>query len=103
MAGKHLYIIQSRSTGAIKIGKSDDPERRLLQLQTGSPYSLRIILVGLEKGNLELKLHRLMVRHRTRQTRGGEWFTESGMGDIPTDIWGDFLPWYLENPDWWKV
>lgn len=102
MAGRHLYIIQSKTTGSIKIGRSDDPDRRLKQLQTGSPYTLRIILVMKNEGDRESRLHRHMANHRTRHTHGGEWFDESGMGDIPDEVWTSMAPWYLEDPDWWK-
>ncbi len=102
MAGTHLYIIQSRTTGAVKIGRSDDPERRLRQLQTGCPYALKLILVLGGGGIIEAHVHHCMRRHRTRHTHGGEWFTESGMGDIPDNVWAHAMPWYLNDPDWWK-
>ncbi len=102
MAGQHLYIIQSKHTGAIKIGRSDDPERRLHQLQTGCPYTLRIILTMDNGGVIEGLVHRMMNRHRTRHIHGGEWFIEAGMGDIPDNVWAHAYPWYLEDPDWWK-
>lgn len=102
MAGRHLYIIQSRVTGAIKIGRSDDPERRLRQLQTGCPYALKIILVVDGGGNSERRVHQAMSRHRTRHTVGGEWFAEAGLGDVPVDVWNHALSWYQEDPDWWK-
>jgi hypothetical protein len=102
MAGKHLYVIQSKVTGAVKIGRSDDPERRLRQLQTGCPYVLRIILVMADGGERETTVHQIMRRHRTRHTVGGEWFAESGIGEIPVDVWENAAPWYMEDPDWWK-
>ena len=102
MAGQHLYVIQSGMTGAIKIGRSDDPDKRLLQLQTGCPYPLKIILFMVDGGKHERRAHTAMSRHRTRQVHGGEWFEESGIGDIPIDIWENIQPWYQENPDWWS-
>ena len=102
MAGSHLYIIQSRTTGAVKIGRSDDPDRRLRQLQTGCPHTLRIILEVRDGGHLESYVHQSMRRHRTRHDRGGEWFAESGMGDIPDEVWSHAMPWYMDDPDWWK-
>ena len=102
MAGQHLYIIQSRVTGAVKIGRSDDPDRRLRQLQTGCPYALKIILVMRDGGVLEGMVHRNMHRHRTRHTVGGEWFAESGLGDVPDQVWAHAQSWYMDDPDWWK-
>lgn len=102
MAGSHLYIIQSRVTGAVKIGRSDDPDRRLRQLQTGCPYTLRTILVVDGGGRHERRVHHAMERHRTRHTAGGEWFAETGLGDIPLDVWVHVHPWYQEDPDWWR-
>lgn len=101
MAGRHLYILQSQGTGAIKIGRSDDPERRLGEVQTGCPYRLRIILVAKDMGYREKSVHRAMRRHRTRQA-DGEWFHEIGMGEIPVDVYERFHDWYMEDPDWWR-
>lgn len=101
MAGEHLYVIQSAVTGAVKVGRSGAPDRRLLDLQVGSPHRLRLILLMLDAGDLEKKVHRAMVRYRTRQG-DGEWFHEAGLGSIPDEVWGHTLPWYREDPDWWK-
>lgn len=90
-------------TGAIKVGRSDNPERRLHQLQTGCPYTLRIILVLPHGGHKERGVHRDLHRWRTRQVYGGEWFTEDGLGSIAPAIWEHVEPWYLENPDWWRA
>jgi hypothetical protein len=99
--GTHLYIVQSRITGALKIGRSDNPPRRLRQLQVGCPYTLRLILRGENLGREEHRVHDAMRAHRTRWAEG-EWFHESGIGDIPIDVWGHTLEWYREDPDWWK-
>lgn len=101
MAGKDLYIIQSQVTGAVKVGRSDDAEQRLLQLQTGSPYTLRIILLAENKGWFEKITHSCLRKYQTRN-KGGEWFQEESLGSIPDHIWEKALPWYLEDPDWWK-
>ena len=49
----HLYIIQSSNKGNFKIGRSKNPSKRLKQLQTGSPYKLKLVLV-LENGSARL-------------------------------------------------
>lgn len=56
--------------GPVKIGCASDPEARLLQLQTGSPYPLRLLgyVPGGEK--LERELHKKYA-HLHMQ---GEWF-----------------------------
>jgi hypothetical protein len=94
--GVHLYLIQSHTTGAVKIGRSRDPERRLKQLQTGSPYKLRIILVLKDQGHLEGMLHERLRRGRTRG--GEEWFAYDSLPELPEWIW-DKLD--LEVVDWW--
>lgn len=102
MAGRDLYIIQSRVTGACKVGRSDDPNRRLLQLQTGSPHQLKLILALEGGGYREASVHRQMRAHKTRGSQSGEWFSESGLGEVPPDVWEQVQAWYLEDPDWWK-
>ena len=101
MSGKDLYIIQSRVTGAVKVGRSDNPERRLSQLQTGCPHSLKIILIVENGGTLEKHVHDLLIKYKTRN-HGGEWFSEESLGSVPDPIWEKALPWYMEDPDWWK-
>lgn len=96
--GEHLYILQSKGSGAIKVGRSSDPEQRLHQLQTGSATELRIILLARAFGLHEKRVHRELRKFRLK----GEWFSELSIGSIPVDIWEHSLEWYRENPDWWK-
>lgn len=96
----HLYVIQMATTGVIKIGKTNDFEKRLGELQTGNPFRLKFIVQAREKGCEERRIHAKLHEYRIRSD--GEWFQETGIGSIPEDIWGYVLPWYQENPDWWK-
>lgn len=99
--GRHLYILQSKVTGTVKVGRSDNPDRRLHDLQVGSPHILKVILIARDCGHLEGAVHRAMYPHRTRHING-EWFHEEGLGSVPEAIWEQALPWYMENPDWWR-
>jgi hypothetical protein len=65
-----LYFIEAINTGFIKIGRSNNPERRIIQLSTGSPNQL--VLLGTISGGsvLEAELHRRFGYLRER----GEWF-----------------------------
>ncbi len=94
---KDLYILQMEKTGEIKVGRSKDPKRRLKQLQTGSPYLLKIILHAPGKGHLEKMIHRDMSHLRTR--RKGEWFKPEALTELPIDLY-DLLDLELEN--WWR-
>jgi len=53
-------------------------------------------------GVLESLVHARLQRHRTRHVHGGEWFDESGLGEIPDEVWVHAQQWYLDDPDWWK-
>lgn len=101
--GRSCYILQAACTGAIKIGRSDDVERRREQLQTGCPYEIRILLVLEGQGHLEKKLHHYLRKYRTRLFQG-EWFHEAGLGELPAWVYEKFSPETLEmiNSDWWK-
>ena len=66
----YVYIIQSGKTkkSPVKIGMSDDPEKRIKQLQTGNPQVLRIIIsikCNSRKRAFELErtLHRMLSRN----------------------------------------
>jgi hypothetical protein len=96
--GRDLYFIQMRVTGAVKIGRSKDVERRLSELQVGSPHQLRILLVVPDLGYMEPRVHQKLGTHRLRQG-SGEWFGPDCLWDLPVWLY-DQLD--LETQDWWK-
>lgn len=69
--GTSVYVIES-SAGYVKIGHSNDPEGRLLKLQTGSPHTLKIAYVATFRSaeRVEQEAHRLLGARRVN----GEWF-----------------------------
>ena len=74
----YVYFIKSGKKGAIKIGKSNRPEKRMAELQTGNPYKLYLIAfihceTEKEAFSLEKKMHRLF----RSQKMNGEWFHSS--------------------------
>lgn len=95
-AGLHLYIIQSNITGAVKIGRSNHPKRRMEELQTGSPHKLRILAVYENRGNEEPVLHQLVDRFRLKTK--GEWFSPCCLTELPDWVY-ERLPF---DDDWWR-
>lgn len=67
---KHLYFIKSGVH--VKIGMSSNPEKRLLELRTGTPEQPKIILIVNNKGHMEKILHKCFSKWRVRGN--GEWF-----------------------------
>jgi hypothetical protein len=73
---QYIYVICEKSEGSnpVKIGLSQDPEKRLKQLQTG--HSAPLVLFHKEEienknaPSLERIIHRTLSQHRT----SGEWF-----------------------------
>lgn len=65
-----IYFIRAVNSGAIKIGVSNDPRRRLESMQTGSPEPLE--LLGVLPGGVdeERRLHQRFAAYRIH----GEWF-----------------------------
>lgn len=95
----HLYLIQSDVNGYIKIGRTDDIAVRLSQLQTGSPYRLKLIHKALYCGDYERDLHKMLQKHGLRLRLDGEWFDPECLRYIPDDFLIDF-DW--ENEYWWR-
>lgn len=83
--GRDLYIIQQKITGAVKIGRTSNIERRLTELQVGSPYEIRCVLLLPNQGKLEKILHKRMQNHQLRIA--GEWFSYEGLPDLPDWIY----------------
>lgn len=66
----YIYFIQPVAGGLIKIGRADDPEQRLKNLQCGSPVKLRLCSFHEAPLDMETRLHLLFSRYREH----GEWF-----------------------------
>ena len=81
-----LYIIQSKMTGDFKVGKSKNPVKRLKQLQTGSPYELKLILTLKEQGHKEKYIHKYIMTSNKRKCKG-EWFDFDLLACLPDDIY----------------
>lgn len=72
-----VYVIHALETTRYKIGRAEDPEKRLKELQTGSPFPLRVINVidTCWDKRAERDLHNTFGEYRVC----GEWF------DLPED------------------
>ena len=92
-----LYVIQSDVTGAIKVGRSKNPKRRIQQLQTGSPYKLKLIAIVNGKGGLERSLHTTLKPYK--QACKGEGFDFVCVGSLP-DWLCEMIDWDVANV-WW--
>ena len=65
-----IYFIQAGDTGPIKIGKGNDPERRLRELQTGAYVRLHLRAILDVEDGVEQHFHEILESCRTL----GEWF-----------------------------
>lgn len=73
----YLYLILNEATGEHKIGKSNNPEKRVKQLQTASPGKLRLIskFKSIKPFELETYVQAYFGETHVR----GEWF-DIGIG-----------------------
>ena len=85
--GAHLYVIQSHTTGAFKVGRSSDVQARLSQLQVGSPFDLRIVLILENQGHREREIHKRLEGYESQSGTGGEWFIEPGLPSLGDDLY----------------
>ncbi len=97
--GRHLYVLQMAVTGAIKVGRSSDVERRRAEIQTGCPYQVKTLLILEDQGHRERQIHKLLHLHRTRRY-AGEWFAEEGLPSLPDMIYEQLD---LDQADWWRA
>lgn len=65
-----IYFV--RVQDFVKIGFTVDPQKRLLELQTASPFSLELLCQHEGNRNKEAELHRRFAKYRVRPD--GEWF-----------------------------
>ena len=71
---QYIYLIQKNTESIYKIGISNNPLKRLKQLQTGNSSRLHLIKVFpvVNARAIEKRLHRLLMFHRCSPS--GEWF-----------------------------
>ena len=70
-----VYAIGNIKHGFVKIGYSNNPEKRIKQIQTGCPFPVTIIRTWQGMGRKEEKLmHRAYSKYKTV----GEWFKIEG-------------------------
>lgn len=83
-----VYFVRVEPRGAVKIGftRHNDIERRLVALQVGNPYKLRVVAVVRGSFYTESMLHALFGRNRLN----GEWFkgTATGLSSLIHHIAG---------------
>jgi hypothetical protein len=76
----HLYVMsRSDAPGLLKVGRSDDPERRAADLQSGHCFWITVQAVINDRGCCENGVHRLL-QHACVDGPGREWFRV----DLPT-------------------
>jgi hypothetical protein len=73
-----LYVIHATGTRAIKIGCSEDVERRLAELQPGCPQPLQVLCMM--PCDNALALEQLLHKRFARQHLRGEWF------ELPAEV-----------------
>jgi hypothetical protein len=69
-----VYFIKAETYGAIKVGSSVDPIKRLTELQVSSPDDLELLGVVSGGINIEKRFHRLFRKQHLR----GEWYKIEG-------------------------
>lgn len=72
-----LYVVGADGLPYVKIGTSVDPQKRLMILQTGSPFTLSVLWHCEGDFTLERHLHGVFGDHHIR----GEWFDLTPLGD----------------------
>lgn len=73
----HVYIVQAgtKKNSPVKIGMSDDPKKRIKQLQTGNPSVLRLLIsIKCESRKHALELEKTLHRMLLNKNILNEWF-----------------------------
>lgn len=73
LSGTFIYFAEAVGQERIKIGKADNPEARIMQLQTGSAVQLRLLGVLADDPSKEAALHAAFAKDGIQ----GEWFHAS--------------------------
>ena len=95
----HLYIAtRTDAPGLYKIGKSNDPTGRALQLQAGHCFTVKILAQFNDAGQYERAAHKAMDKFRVTGGPGMEWF-RSDLARVLKAIGEAIHPPVIEGPD----
>ncbi len=85
-----VYCIGPADARVVKLGWSRDPEKRLHELQTGSPVDLRLLAIFPATERIERSLHEVFADCRIR----GEWFdnADGRVVDVVRGLLDQFFP-----------
>ena len=74
----HLYVMsRSDAPGLLKVGRSDDPGRRAVDLQSGHCFLVHVVAVFYNVGHRERVVHEYLQDSRVDGGAGREWFRAS--------------------------
>ena len=72
---EHLYVMRySYDETAVKIGRSNNVERRRRELEASQNFRVEILAIFPAKGDLEPKVHERLAHCRSTAGAGKEWF-----------------------------
>ena len=77
---KYIYLIQSLENSYYKIGVSKHPNKRLSELQTGNPSSMK--LITLHKTEYAHQIEKTLHRRYSHLNREGEWYNLSVANEV---------------------
>lgn len=86
--GRHLYLISDVDENYLKVGRSNDANKRLKGVQTNSVHELKLISIINDKGYLEREIH---FKFKSLN-KIGEWF------EYDDSIINHFKKLYNEQP-----
>jgi len=84
MVTTYVYLISDPKSNAVKIGRSDNPMKRVGELQTGNPNTLSLLSCFAAEPSVEQIIH----KHLEDYSLNGEWFTDC---DEVMDIYYTYL------------
>jgi len=95
-----VYFIADRRNSLVKIGVSNDRERRIKQLQTGNPFKLEF-MGWIEEDNDHFQIEKKLHQKYSDKRVNGEWF-EINQDDVIHELtlYHGFVP---KNEDAFKV
>jgi hypothetical protein len=86
----YVYFVQHNTDGPIKIGRSSNPRARVMEMQTGNPYPLRILAVTKGSSLTEARFHRQFTHLRLNTRTAGQGERIEGSVRLAGNEW--FIP-----------
>lgn len=89
---QQVYVIRAKGSNSLKIGISDNPLKRMSEIQTGNHETLELSMVMTPISTTASSIEKFLHKHFKKQKLRGEWFKDITNSEIIAAVGNKAIP-----------